>query len=213
MNNRKVRTILAYIISYLPTSKLRVFFYGKILKYKITNSSVGWRTVIAVVEAELVGCSIGRNNRFIGPMVMTVKNGASILDNNNFNCGWWASKDKLEKSDDGRSLLVGENTLITINHHFDLVGSFVLGDNSWIAGTGSQFWTHGAGVPDRNITIGKRCYIGSAVRFAPGSSVADNCIVGLGSIVVKKHKESNAVIAGNPAKVLKENYNILIDLN
>ena len=96
--------------------------------------------------------------------------------------------------------------MITSNHYFDVVGAFVLGNNSWIAGTGSQFWTHGAGVQERNITIGEHCYLGSAVRFAPGSSVGDNCIVGLGSVVTKKFNSNNAMIAGHPARIIRENY-------
>ena len=96
--------------------------------------------------------------------------------------------------------------MITSNHYFDVAGTFVLGNNSWIAGIGSQFWTHGAGVQERNITIGERCYLGSAVRFAPGSSVGDNCIVGLGSVVTKEFNSNNAVIAGHPAKIIRENY-------
>jgi acetyltransferase-like isoleucine patch superfamily enzyme len=105
-----------------------------------------------------------------------------------------------------RYLQIGANTLITSQHHFDVVGSFVIGNHSWIAGCGSQFWTHGAGAHERNISIGERCYIGSAVRFALGSSVGNNNIVGLGSVVTTKLNTENAIIAGQPSKIVKENY-------
>jgi len=78
------------------------------------------------------------------------------------------------------------NTLIISKHCFDVVGYFILGDNSRIAGRGSHFWTNDAGVDDRYITIGDRCYIGSAVRFVPGTSVGGNCVFGLGSVLTKK---------------------------
>ena len=71
---------------------------------------------------------------------------------------------------------------------------------------GSQFWTHGAGVVDRNIQIGRDCYLGSAIRFALGSGVGDNVIVAMGSVVTKKFEESMVMIGGVPATVLKRNY-------
>ena len=71
---------------------------------------------------------------------------------------------------------------------------------------GSQFWTHGAGVVDRNIQIGRDCYLGSAIRFAPGSGVGDNVIVAMGSVVTKKFEESMVMIGDVPATVLKRNY-------
>ena len=78
-----------------------------------------------------------------------------------------------------------------------------MGQGSWIAGRDSQFWTHGVNVTDRNIRIGRNSYIGSAVRFAPGSGVGDNIIVGIGSVVTKVIDASNALISGFPAQVVK----------
>jgi len=78
-----------------------------------------------------------------------------------------------------------------------------LGDGSWIAGVASQFWTHGTGTPDRDISIGKGCYLGSAVRFSPGSSVGDDVLVAMGSVVTKKFKEGRVLIGGVPAKIIK----------
>ena len=88
----------------------------------------------------------------------------------------------------------------------DLAGSLIIGDKSWVAGRGSQFWTHGAGIKKRDISIGKECYVGSAVRFAPGASVPDYCIVGLGSVVTSEITESRSLVAGVPAKVIKRDY-------
>ena len=188
----------------MPTNGLRCFLYCKLLGYKIAvHTRAG--TILAVNQAELVECSIGRKT-IVGPIRMTVEKGATIGPMNNFHCGWWTTEGRFKSASYDRLLNIGMNTLITSNHHFDIVGSFVLGDHSWIAGTGSQFGTHGAGAPDRDIAIGKRCYIGTAVLFAPGSSVGDNRIVGLGSVVTRKLGANNAMIAGHPAKVIRDNY-------
>ena len=45
------------------------------------------------------------------------------------------------------------------------------------------------------------------VKFAPGTLIGNSNIVGLGSIVTKKFNVENSLIVGNPAKVVKENYN------
>ncbi len=207
MKHRKLRIILAKLISIAPTSKLRCFLYKSILGYKIHKSIIGWRTVIVVNSADLNRCRIGGKNHFIGPMNISINKNASIGSSNIFNCGWWTIEKQFDNTNYESNLLIEEDTLITGNHYIDVVGSFTLSKKSWIAGNGSQFWTHGAGVSDRNIFIGENCYIGSAVRFAPGSSIGKSSLVGLGSIVTKKFNTENVIIAGQPAKILRENYN------
>jgi acetyltransferase-like isoleucine patch superfamily enzyme len=206
MNNRKIKLMLAHIIGLIPTNRIRCFLYRKLFGYRIYRAYIGWATILVVDYAELIECRIGRLNKFIGPMRISIKKNSSIGPMNSFNCGWWTKDDQFKSANYDCCLHIGMNTLITSNHHIDVVGSFVLGNNSWIAGTGSQFWTHGAGIQERNITIGEGCYLGSAVRFSPGSSVGDNCIVGLGSVVTKKFTANNAIIAGHPAKIIRENY-------
>jgi len=200
----KVKIILAAIISIVPINPLRVLGY-RLLGYKISGR-IGFGTLIAVSEARIEKCKLGLFNLFIGPMKVEIGAGASIGDRNTFSCGFWTEQEQYRNKNYTRSLQIGANTLITSRHYFDVAGSFVLGDGSWIAGIGSQFWTHGAGVIDRDIRIGRDCYLGSAVRFAPGSAVGDNVIVAMGSVVTKKFDVTEAMIGGVPATVLKKNY-------
>jgi acetyltransferase-like isoleucine patch superfamily enzyme len=207
MKNLKIKYLFAKIIALLPTNIIRCYLYRKLLKYKIYKTYIGRKTVIAVDDAEFVECSIGGRNKFVGPMRITIGKGSTIGSKNDFNCGGWTKTEQFKSANYERCLDIGKETLITKNHYFDVAGLFAIGDYSCIAGINSQFWTHGAGVKDRNVTIGEHCYIGSAVRFAPGSSVGDNCIVGLGSVVTKSMiTANNAIVAGHPAKVIRENY-------
>jgi acetyltransferase-like isoleucine patch superfamily enzyme len=205
MLKRKMLIIISFLISLLPLSWLRILFLNKCLGYKIKNSFIGWNTVIAVRQAVLNDCRVGRLNKFIGPIKMKINTGARIGNANNFGCGWWTEDAKFNTANYQRELFIGPDTLITSNHYFDIVGSFRLGKGSWIAGTGSQFWTHD-GISTGNIEIGDNSYIGSAVRFAPETSIADNTLVGIGSIITKKFSDNNLFIAGNPAKVIRSNY-------
>jgi acetyltransferase-like isoleucine patch superfamily enzyme len=200
--SKKIRLASAVLVSLLPFNSLRCACYALFFGYSIKNTRIGFATVISVRKVSMEGCVIGRFNKFLGPMNISIGLGANIETHNTFDCGDWASDfdhgDRYE-----RTLILEAGTRITNHHMFDVAGRFFLGQGSWIAGRGSQFWTHGVNVTDRNISIGKNCYIGSAVRFAPGGSVGDNVVVGIGSVVTKRVDASNALVAGFPAEVVK----------
>lgn len=50
------------------------------------------------------------------------------------------------------------------------------------------------------IVIGNNCFLGQRSLIMYGVQLADNIIVGSGSVVTKSFSESNIIIAGNPAK-------------
>jgi acetyltransferase-like isoleucine patch superfamily enzyme len=83
-----------------------------------------------------------------------------------------------------------------------------IGDESFVA-VGAMILTHDY---CRNIHkktyIGKQCFIGANSIILPGISIGDHVIVGAGSIVTKDVK-SNCIVAGNPAKIIKENINTI----
>jgi len=54
--------------------------------------------------------------------------------------------------------------------------------------------------------VGKNCFIGARAIILPGVSIGDHVIIGAGSVVTKDIK-SNCIVAGNPAKIIKENIN------
>lgn len=55
------------------------------------------------------------------------------------------------------------------------------------------------------IIIGSHVWIGTGVKILKGTEIANDCVVGLGSILSGKKYLSSSVIVGNPAKVIKEN--------
>lgn len=52
------------------------------------------------------------------------------------------------------------------------------------------------------VTIGDNCWIGGGAVICPGVTIGDNVVVGAGSVVVKD-VPSNVVVAGNPAKIIR----------
>jgi acetyltransferase-like isoleucine patch superfamily enzyme len=202
----KARVILAHLISLLPLNALRVFAYRSCFGYRIHRARIGWRCVIQVAQAEFVGCTVAHHNRFVGPMTVRVGRGAKIFAHNTFACGGWAVNDPSGRAGYTRRLEIGEDTLITSRHYFDVTGTIELGEGSTIGGIGSQFWTHGPRVKERDIRIGKHCYVGSAAIFGPGAGLADHTMVALGSLVARRFHRRNTVIGGVPAETLREDF-------
>jgi acetyltransferase-like isoleucine patch superfamily enzyme len=52
--------------------------------------------------------------------------------------------------------------------------------------------------------IGKNCFIAVGAIILPGVKIGDEVIVGAGAVVTKD-VPSNCVVAGNPAKIIREN--------
>ncbi|HMN31988.1 MAG TPA: acyltransferase [Chitinophagaceae bacterium] len=55
----------------------------------------------------------------------------------------------------------------------------------------------------KSVKIGKNCWIGGNVTILPGVELGDNVTIGANSVVTKSFP-SNVVIAGVPAKVIRE---------
>jgi acetyltransferase-like isoleucine patch superfamily enzyme len=195
----------AIAISVLPLNALRVLGY-RALGYDIRESRIGLGTIIAVDRATIHGARIGPINQFLGPIDVVVEPGVTIGNRNEFTSGAWVAEPGYRDAGYGRTLRIERGANITCRHFIDVAGTFRLGARSWIAGLGSQFWTHGAGVTDRDVTIGTDCYIGSVVRFAPGASIGNNVLVAMGSVVSGRLAADNALVGGVPAKVLKAGY-------
>lgn len=57
----------------------------------------------------------------------------------------------------------------------------------------------------RPVSVGKNCWIGCRATILKSSNIPDGSVVGAGSLVCGKLTKKNAVYAGNPAKMIKEN--------
>lgn len=55
----------------------------------------------------------------------------------------------------------------------------------------------------KRVEIGENCWIGMNSVILPGVKLANHIIVGAGSVVTKSFQEENIIIAGNPAKKIK----------
>ena len=194
--------IAAFLISIVPMTLCRVFLYRVVMNYKIPQSSrIGFLSVIAVADFSLgENVTIGPLNLFKGPMTVKIGRHSRMGKLNRFTCAHHITHARFKSMGYTPIIELGENTLVLDEHFFDVYGKISIGDGTWIAGHGSEFWTHGLSVMDRDIVIGEKNYIGSAVRFSPGTSIGSKNVVALGSVVMSKLTCSAYLISGVPAK-------------
>jgi acetyltransferase-like isoleucine patch superfamily enzyme len=206
MNRAKQRKAIAYGVSVLPSSSLRKAAYRALLGHRFgRGTKLGWGVVLAVPEFEAgEQVTISRGNSFVGPISVRIGSRVFFGRNNRIECGEAAARSDVAHMGYTRRFEVSDDALVNDGHLFDVLGTISIGRGTWIAGFDSQFLTHGASVMDRDIRIGEECFVGSAVRFAPGATVNDRVIVAMGSVVTRKHSESNVVVGGVPSRVLKE---------
>jgi acetyltransferase-like isoleucine patch superfamily enzyme len=115
-----------------------------------------------------------------------------------------------------KGISVGNNVSIHDGSYIDGYGGITIGNNVSIAHqcsllSTSHTWAN-AGMPIRNnpvenkpLVIGDNIWLGCAVRLMGGVTVANNVIVGAGSVVTKS-LSSNGIYLGSPAKFYKEVY-------
>ena len=99
--------------------------------------------------------------------------------------------------------LLGAGSIVTTGHKIDFTDRVDIGRRTIIGGRNSSLWTHNR-QRTRPINIGEFAYVGSEIRMAPGSSIPSRCIVGIGSVITSEIDAEEWLIAGVPAKPLKE---------
>ncbi|MDG9671062.1 sugar O-acetyltransferase [Hahella sp. CR1] len=126
--------------------------------------------------------------------------GENIFIESSFNCDY------------GRHIHVGENFYANFGCVILDVAEVRIGDNCLIAPqVGIYTATHPIDPVERNsgkeyalpVTIGHNCWIGGHATINPGVTLGDNVVIASGAVVTKSFG-NNVVIAGNPARVIRE---------
>ena len=112
-----------------------------------------------------------------------------IGENTNFTMVEFICRDEIEIGN--RCLFSWNVSLMDTDHH----NIFLLGNDEVINRS-------------RKIKIGNHVWIGADVRILKGVSIADNNIIGMGSIITQSIEKENVIVGNNiETKILKENIN------
>ena len=86
----------------------------------------------------------------------------------------------------GRSVVILPNTVIA---HDSTLGDYCLvGANVSVSG---------------GVTVGENCYVGSGARIIQETTIGERALIGLGAVVIN-NVAAGSVVAGNPARIIKE---------
>lgn len=96
-----------------------------------------------------------------------------------------------EKITIGSHVLIGVNTKIVDNDFHPLHAD-------------KRFPMKREDIVHRPVEIGDDCFIGAECIILKGTKIGRNCVVGAGSVVSGTFPD-NVIIAGNPAKIIREN--------
>lgn len=99
--------------------------------------------------------------------------------------------------------ILGDGSIVTTGHKIDFTDRVEIGRRVILGGRNSSLWTHNR-QRTMPIRIGSHVYLGSEIRMAPGSAVPARSIVGIGSVITAQLEEEGKLIAGVPAKTIKE---------
>ena len=117
----------------------------------------------------------------------------------------------------GQGLVVGNNVGIGSNSFLGCAGGIEIGDDT-IIGNYASFHSENhnfdkddipirlQGVNHKGIKIGKDCWIGAKVTILDGTILGNGCVVAAGAVLNGKEYQSNSIIGGVPAKVIKSRF-------
>jgi acetyltransferase-like isoleucine patch superfamily enzyme len=87
----------------------------------------------------------------------------------------------------GKDVIMGPNVQIFSENHNHLDTSTLIKDQ---------------GVTKNGVTVGNNCWIGGGATILAGVNIGDGCVVAAGSVVTKS-VPVNSIVAGVPAKIIK----------
>ena len=188
-------------------SHVRYYMFGMMIfsyKPKLLNDGIGNKISVPKDSPVIVRIH-GNNNTVIQedsiyPCYATIILGRTDAPVDNCtihigkNCSMGGLAMKLH--DDGTTVTIGDDCMFSINERFWPTDMHtIINENDEVTNIGKY------------IKIGNHVWLGENATICKNTEIADNCIVGTRSVVAGKFPNPNCVLAGNPARVVKQGVN------
>jgi hypothetical protein len=199
------RQRIGRLISFVPGNRVRILLHRVINRYHISKSAFIAHGVVIAVESATIGCvAIANGNLFDGPYTLVLQDGVVIGCNNRFWSIMGGGVSQMEEQMEGvppmYTCILRRNVLVTEEHFFDSTGGLEVGEGTWIAGRGTQVWTHG--LKSGPVMIGAHNYVSTRVTMSPRSSTGESTTILPGSVVAERFTTARARLGGNPARII-----------
>ena len=208
--------LIAFFCLIFPPSKIKNYIL-QLFGWKIANNSyVGFSYIstrkVNLYENTRIGhfnfinapylkmkpkAYIQNLNRITGPIYILLNASAAIGNMN-------TTKRAKHPISWGKSVLkIGHGSKITSKHTLDCTRPIYIGNNSILAGQGSQVWTHGyihnsTGKDrfriDGSVKVGDNVYIGSATVINPGICISNAITIGSHATISKSLEEAGLYV-------------------
>lgn len=217
------KIIMQILAAFIPNRKKRKEFRRKYKPAKIVGKDnkiyVGQKEVFSVpnLEISINGngniIRIPENHQVTGSI--SIKSSESLIDIKS------TKKVNIFVStifQTGQKLLIDEDTIIHGAHIFlhEKDASVIIGKDCLFSSNITIWATDGHAILDNDtgeilnsiakpIIINDHCWCGHSVFMTKNAGLASNSVIAGGSVVTKTFEKENIIIAGNPAKIVKEN--------
>lgn len=202
---KKILNLFAYIISFLVSKKIEyalIFFKDKIKTYSLkrqlgylgANSSIEHTSIILNPEYVFIGNNFTNLKRLridITKELLRVKYNPRLTSGDNVKIGSDCHIACCNRIEIGNNVLLASKIFITDNYHGSITYDALLQEPN-----NRELFSKGPVVIKDNV------WVGEGVAILPGVTIGKNVIIGANSVVTKSVPD-NAVIGGNPAKIIK----------
>ena len=208
--SERISKILALLYSFFGGNKITG---KKNNKLQLTGSFIRHTTIILKGSGNEISFDETGNNHICDTVIhINGNNNRVVLGKNNslYNC-------EIIIDDDGGSVVMGNGNKFCGKTHIAAIEgtsvyfgddclfssdvTFRTGDSHSIISTETGKRIN----PSLSINIGNRVWFGNHTTILKGVTLQDDTIVGTGSIVTQSIEETNVVLAGAPARVVKRN--------
>ena len=183
------------------------------------KGTVQMETGCALLERVNIHCK-GQNNVIIIEDFCRLKNCSIYIsgNNNRIVIGKWSTLLNAELciENSGNEILLGEHTRILGKTHLAAIeGTKIIVGKDAMFSSEIHFRTgdshsildmEGRRInASEDIVLGEHVWVGTKVTCLKGANIPDHCIIGACALVTGKFEKPNCILAGVPAKVVKEN--------
>ena len=203
--DRRNRRLLVMGLTLLMPWRIRRVLYRHLLGWRLHDTAYIGRSLVDVAVLEMgPGAQIGHFNVFRQMDLVMLGAEARVGQWN-----WISGGQMFRDAGANAQLTMGRDSSLTSRHYLDCSGGVRIGKFTVVGGVRSTILSHQVDLKSaepravqelRGVAIGDYCFISSNVCIAPGATIADRCVVGMGAVVIGALSTEGVLYAGVPAK-------------